>query len=299
MPYNGIIKWDGSEYHYVPVIPTYDSYVFICAMAVYKGELYASGNFGMTTTDRNIARWDGVQWKSVGGGLHGPMDGVESLVVYKSYLYIAGYFTKADGNTGNRIAKWDGEQWSEVGGGVNGSIRDMIVYNDELWVGGTFSYAGGIPANRVAKWNGEKWCSLDSELNGNVTYFGIYNDDIYVLGSFEQCGPSDYSYVAEWIGGDYVNSCSVPSGINYQTLTGMNINISPNPFSTYTILNVPKALINATFTIFDILGNEIKRKQNLNGSQITITRDGLSGGMYLFYVTDSNGLIGTGKIIVE
>jgi len=71
----------------------------INAISYYKGELYAGGNFksALYPNDsvENIIRYDGTNWKSVGGGMHGGMDDVNAMTVYNNELYVAGSFTKS------------------------------------------------------------------------------------------------------------------------------------------------------------------------------------------------------------
>jgi uncharacterized protein (TIGR02145 family) len=88
------------------------------------------------------------------------------------------------------------------------------------------------------------------------------------------------------------------SGIENKTDI-INLKIYPNPFSISTTLQPTKPLQNATLTMYDILGNEVKHLQNLNGSEIKIIRESLKSGMYFFNLIDSKGLVGKGKLIVE
>ena len=125
--------------------------------------LYIAGDFttaGTTSTIR-VARWDGLQWSSLGAGLNGQ---VTSLAVFTpaggtASLYAGGAFT------GN-LARWNGQQWVRVGTtGLTGgtvTVSALTVFDDDgsgpnppyLLIGGTFLYADGQPATNVAKWNG-------------------------------------------------------------------------------------------------------------------------------------------------
>lgn len=77
------------------------------------------------------------------------------------------------------------------------------------------------------------------------------------------------------------------------------IKISPSPFSDYTTLSLSKPLFNASLIFYDILGNEVKRMENLNGKEIMISRNGMRNGMYFFRVVDGNTIAGQGKLIIE
>jgi len=299
---NCVAKWDGTQWHSLNYPYYYESCVR--SMVMYKGELYVGGDIEDSIGRACIARYDGTNWHWLGNGIRGSMAGVSDMIVYKGELYVAGTFSKTEysGNPGNYIAKWDGSNWSEVGGGVigqfggNGQIYDLQIYHDELYATGAFYYAGGIPAHYIAKWDGTKWCGLGSSIAGNL---GVFQDMLYIGGNFQTIDGDSIRYIAKWTGGSYVDTCSTPSGIQEISNSLFELNVYPNPFSSYTILQSSKLLQNATFSIYDILGKEIKTLQNLNGTEIIINREGMKSGMYFYDLIDSKGLIGRGKMIVE
>jgi len=75
--------------------------------------------------------------------------------------------------------------------------------------------------------------------------------------------------------------------------------VYPNPFTDITTLSFSEPLLKASLIIYDIFGKEVKRLENLNGKEITISRNGLSKGMYFFRVVEGNTIVGKGKMIVE
>lgn len=266
-----LVKWDGTSWHEMEPMPL--PYVSsISSMVEYKDELYVAGNFGgLTDTLNEIARWDGTQWLSVGGGIWGD-SWVESLVVYKGYLYAGGYFFEQDGNAGSFIMRWNGEEWSEVGGGVsstypqaNGQIHGMGIFNDELWVGGAFKYAGGIPAPQIAKWDGEKWCSMEDSIFGRVFNFANYNNELFIQGSFLDIGTLHIPYVAKWTGGNYVDTCSTPTNIVEITHEDNEIFIFPNPATTTLNIRIPNSRANSyqlqNFEIYNLSGQIVLTKK--------------------------------------
>ncbi len=91
-----------------------------------------------------------------------------------------------------------------------------------------------------------------------------------------------------------------PEGnVVYEFEPESNVLVYPNPFSDFTMLQFTTSVHNATLSVYDILGNEIKRIENFSGKGIKISRSGMSSGMYFFKVFDHNITIGQGKIIVE
>ena len=77
------------------------------------------------------------------------------------------------------------------------------------------------------------------------------------------------------------------------------INIFPNPFNFSTTIQLSKPLQSATFRIYDILGKEIKHKENLSGKEIIIQKENMKTGMYFFTIEDRSGFVGNGKFMVE
>jgi len=307
IPVHGLAKWNGTVWSDADNFPALDpNYNVINSIAVYNGEIYVGGQFYLNGFG-NIAKWDGSNWVHVGNGFVGGMASVVKLVVYKNELYAAGTFSKTDNpaNPGNYIAKWDGSSWSDVGGGVigvyggNGQIWDLFVYNNELYAGGVFSYAGGVHAEIIAKWDGTKWCGLGSVFDNDVTTMACYHDSLYIGGAFQFIDGDTVNYIAKWTGGNYVDTCGNNSGINEINDEEKSIIVFPNPFNTFTSLQLSKPIQNATLSIYNVLGKEVKTLQNLNGTEIIINREGMKSGMYFYNLIDSKGLIGRGKMIVE
>src|ERR1041385_6183779 len=87
-----------------PTIPS------VFGMAVYNDELYVGGYFGTAggKPARNIAKWDGIRWDTVGAGFD---DAVEPVIVYNNELYAGGHFDSSGHTVVNHIAKWNGSKW--------------------------------------------------------------------------------------------------------------------------------------------------------------------------------------------
>lgn len=80
---------------------------------------YIGGSFGID----NIARWDGERFTSLGGGLTGSGDLVQTLATWPgdttNSLFAGGVFVQADGMPSNRIALWTASiapaDWNDSG----------------------------------------------------------------------------------------------------------------------------------------------------------------------------------------
>ena len=109
----------------------------------------------------DLAKWDGIAWSEVGGGVS---KGVYSLETFDdgtgSALFVGGRFYTA-GGAANRIARWDGSSWQTLSGpqgnGLTGyNITAIAGYSSDqqsLYVGGQDIYAaGGVPSTRFGQW---------------------------------------------------------------------------------------------------------------------------------------------------
>lgn len=215
---NGIAKWNGATWSSLGsgVAPTSNARR-VDSLAVFDdgtgSALYVGGEFasaGGLAATKSLARWNGVEWSSVGGGVGGVGSRVQSLHVFDDgsgpALYVAGSF----GSVGNdlpasNIAKWDGTSWTSLSLGTNGPVNALEVFDDgsgaALVAGGSFTSAGFVLANRIAKWNGTSWAPLGTGLGS------INGDSVNSLAVFSR--GEETVLVA---GGDFRFTASTPAG---------------------------------------------------------------------------------------
>jgi agmatine/peptidylarginine deiminase len=77
--------------------------------------------------------------------------------------------------------------------------------------------------------------------------------------------------------------------------------LQPNPFTFETILkiNPKKTVINAELKIYDLLGIIRIKLSGINSNEIRLKREGLSQGMYFYQLSNPEGIISGGKLLVE
>ncbi len=75
--------------------------------------------------------------------------------------------------------------------------------------------------------------------------------------------------------------------------------VSPNPFSTETVLKANSVLTNASLVFYNRLGEEVRQIKNISGTSISITRDDLPRGFYFIRIRENNKTIGVEKIIIS
>ncbi len=182
---------------------------FVHSLAVYKGELYAGGNFSRAGHIKasGIAKWNDTTWSTVGLGVTwGTYPDITSLIVYKGNLYAGGYYMSAGKNCA-AIAMWNGTTWTLIGtvtGVTYPNVSSMAVYNGILYVGGGFTSVNGISTNNIAMWNGTTWTSLGSGLvPSNYAYvFSMCSFDsiLYVAGEFDTADGVPCNNIAQWNG---------------------------------------------------------------------------------------------------
>ena len=176
------------------------------------GNLYIGGKFivvGEVFAYR-IAKWNGSDWSSLGGGLSGE---VNALAASGSNVYAGGNFTMATNVGGgaievNYIAHWNGSNWSALGTGMDWTVNALAASGSDVYAGGDFWQAGGNAIKYVAKWNGADWSALGSGINGSVDALAVSGSDVYVGGDFTRATNSggvalSANRIAKWDGSSW------------------------------------------------------------------------------------------------
>jgi hypothetical protein len=162
----------------------------------------------MSPTNR-IARWDGTEWRSLGGGIQGSTGIVLGMTVFDGLLYVVGAFSQVGNVAASNIAAWNGSEWFPVAGGTDGAISAIAVYNGHLVIGGSFEHAGGNIAHRIAILNPGGWSPMgagmyEGDFEGNniasVAALTVHGGDLVAGGAFERAGNVDATNIARWNG---------------------------------------------------------------------------------------------------
>ncbi len=170
-------------------------------MVEYKGELYVLGNFDFIgdVEARNLARWDGTQWRSVVGVGEESLESsfLEKMYVFQDELYIVGTRLYLSNNPFLRseVAKWDGTQFVFPDGGLivpAGNFffnpKTMVEYKGELYIGSDIEGLTTDPlltGYTLYKWNGERWESvrgfdLTNGIVKGIAALAVFADDLYI-----------------------------------------------------------------------------------------------------------------------
>jgi len=196
---NRIAAWDGAAWQ--PMGSGFDG--LVSSLAVYNGDLVASGLFGMsgTTPVNRIARWDGTSWQAVGGGLS---DAANSLVQFGDDLIAGGNFLSATNDglpvTATRIARWNGTAWSAMSEGFDKAPTSLQVVHGVLYAGGQFLASGARTLKYLAQWDGNAWQPVGAGPNNSVYAMTSFRGRLYIGGQFTQVGSLPADSFAWWDG---------------------------------------------------------------------------------------------------
>jgi trimeric autotransporter adhesin len=238
MPAQGIARYDGTNWHTYPDIgPSFD-FVYVSDMIIYNNELYVGGNFHGPPGLYDIAKFDGTNWVSVGGGFSGGFTHVTSMVEYQGKLCVAGGFRTSFGDPGNNIALWDGAFWSQLGAGIGpaATVLDIVVYNNYLFAGGGFTQAGGNPVSHIAKWDGQAWSGIGGTFNSGIHSFCNANGNLYIGGQFSTISNDTMWHITEY---------NLPVGLN-NVVEEPNYTLYPNPSVGSVTIEIPYSNCNST-----------------------------------------------------
>jgi hypothetical protein len=303
-----LAKWNGTQWSVPDTLQLCDcQYLPVVSMKEYQGDLYFAGNFGGPQDSiKEIGRFDGQNWFSVGGGIKGD-SWIDCMAVYKNELYVGGYFVATDGNAGNYIMRWNGSTWKDVGGGVmggggyNGQIHDMTVYNNELWVVGVFQYAGGVPAKYIAKWNGSVWCGIGEYFEQRLGRIAILNNEVIVVGGgTELLNGLQINYIAKWTGGNFVDTCGVINNMRKIKEGEEKSIIYPNPANNEINILLPdfeNEIIQVS--LININGGKIFEKEfKVNNNHVIINDLKAEKGIYFLKIS-TNEMVEVKKLIIN
>lgn len=112
--------------------------------------------------------------------------------------------------------------------------------------------------------------------------YDLYMDMFYYKKDTVECGTPDLT----------------TSSINKFSLSNC-ISVYPNPFTNSTTIQSDVVLKDATLTLYDAVGNQVRIIKNISGQTIHVERDNLPSGMYFCQLTQDNYVVATKKLMVS
>ncbi|HRI61005.1 MAG TPA: T9SS type A sorting domain-containing protein [Saprospiraceae bacterium] len=204
---NYIVRWNGTQLSSLGTVyrlnpnPSLGQSASIYDILKYGDDLVVCGEFNWVAGQpiSGIARWNGVQWDSLGSGLSGSIAGTPALLyphqmtVFDGDLIVCGNFLKAGGQTVNGIARWDGQNWSALGEGFNNTVYGVGIFDGVLYAGGAFTASGSTTLGRIARWNGAAWEHPGFEFAYSIAGVQPFihtlrqvGDSLFIAGGFNQ-----------------------------------------------------------------------------------------------------------------
>lgn len=163
----------------------------------------------------------------------------------------------------------------------NGSSIDftLVRYNTNGSLDNTFD-TDGIVTTDIATNTNEAF-SLALQSDGKIVVVGnSYNGSDF-----------DFAVVR-------YNNPSLSVGITEISSLEERISVYPNPFSVSITFISEFVLNNATITVYNTLGEEVRKIKNVSGHSVILQRDNLLGGVYFMTITQGDATFATKKIIV-
>ncbi len=90
---------------------------------------------------------------------------------------------------------------------------------------------------------------------------------------------------------------STSTGVE-EDLVENDLIVFPNPFSLETTLRTDKFLTDATLTVYNLYGQQVKQVTNISGETFTFNRNNLLNGVYFIQLAEGKKLISIKKIVI-
>ena len=94
---------------------------------------------------------------------------------------------------------------------------------------------------------------------------------------------------------------TITTGIN-EISSNNNVSIFPNPVSESATVTINVPVSNSdklTLTITDVLGNVVRKIENISTKQFELKRGSLSNGVYLYEMTRGTEVLKNGKVVLQ
>lgn len=259
------------------------------AITKFGGSLYIAGEFTGI-----LAKLNGTTWQNIGSGAS--LAGVGySLSSHAGYLYVGGKFSGSSLN----LIRYNGTSFSSPFNSVNDSVFTMTSSGYWLFGGGAFttspSTGGSLP--RFFKTNGASPFDAVGGFNATVYSTVNWNGRIVVGGRFSTAGTLAANNIA-------ISSTTID--INELEDAVVSKEFFPNPMVSAAVarFTTKEYLKNASLLIIDQQGRTVReipsdRMGNDLSIEFPIDRNGLSAGVYYYFLTSEGRSVVSDKFIVQ
>ena len=134
-------------------------------------------------------------------------------------------------------------------------------------------------------------------INGGHTWPGAF--PLPSLGNTNQDIDASYK-IWEFFAKYDINGKISSTGIDQLDEKGLEVKIYPNPTSQYTTLEFDNSRQeNYTLTFYDLQGRLVRTINDITTSQVTIEKDDLTSGLYIFQLRTNRAVLFIGKLAIE
>lgn len=77
------------------------------------------------------------------------------------------------------------------------------------------------------------------------------------------------------------------------------VEVYPNPMLDEATVVVPSSMQNVNFVLYNSMGQQVKRIENISDSMFTFSKGNLTSGLYLFRLENEDGRFSTGKVFMD
>ncbi len=279
---NSVAKWGGSGWDAVGtgvVVGVTGAFSTVYAMEAMEDALYVAGSFTAAggAPARNIAAWDGTDWRAPGTtGVAGA--NAKALWVEGTNLYVGGSFTNAGGVAVENIARWNKSGWSALGAGLTYPPTMLASADGTLYAAGDVRPGTYDPLMYLKKLEGGEWVSLQpAGLEDPVTALAASSDDLYVGGAFLNVNDIRVNHIAKWNAATKTWSAlgdglPVVAAVSAIAVSGSNV------------------YVGGSFT--NVNAGMVRNLVRWDGSSWSAMGDAVSGSVYAIVVSGSDVFVG-------
>lgn len=223
---------------------------------------------------------------------------------------VADMTATVDNTTPNLLAAWDFENVTGTnvpdvsGNGHNGTINGPVVLPVELSSFSAKAYGNNVYLEwTTASEKNNDFFEIERSIDG-ITFSPVTK----ITGAVNSNTPKNYKAIDENpVRGinyyrlkqtDLNGSSTYHQTIFVEVLTGLSLQLYPNPAQDFITLNVPNPE-NLVFEIFDLNGKKYKVSSQAQGNQLIINTSVLNKGVYILRTRSGGNDISTNKFLVK
>ena len=193
----------------------------------------------------------------------------DSVFAFANNLIPARYGASAWWWSQNNTTVYPAQDSILSGSAINNPFTGIQMVKSGTIDSATFG-AGGMPA------------ALQLAIDNKICYWEIWNEDIV---------NSNFTTLLS-------NASCNTTGIDVPLIQNNQVTVYPNPFSLQTTIEADEVFKNATLTVCNLFGQNVKQMKNISGQTIILFRDNLPDGLYFFKLTEGEKIFKTDKLVI-